>query len=543
MVFSTLLEPFFTLLNRLLCVLQPYQDLLKGRRSARTTIETKYDSLPPQLMIWRAVKAGHYLLALLSMAVLLANVLAVGLGAIFNESTVPVYTSLNVTSLKSSSLSRDSVLPSVVNEDYYDHFYMVQTNMSANTRLPPWIDTKFAYLPFSDLTAKSNSSLQYVGATQGFGLAATCSVISTSNASLNYIKYSYDFDENPTIDQTISAEYGDTPFGNSTTCFLPSFVDDAVGLVKDVPEGRSSHEVYSFLHEYDSSATTEVVDFCESRIVLGWMRYESSQTNPLPNMTFLQCSSQMLTAMFNLTVDADGHILNSERIGEYGNITEVLGENATSISHQANMLIGDQWHTSSAGTDSLGWHNDSITTDWMNYFLKLATNSTDLVNAYKPLPNATALIPFVEEIYGRIAAALLGANLDMFTDAAQTQPPVLAIQVGQDTRIFMDSTAFIISMTILGLYLLLAIAFYARQRRVLLPRMPSTIGSTVAFAAGSRAIRMYGKSGEKDQPKDTYSFGKYVGVDGKEHVGIELDPYVAPLKPKSSWSIADLWRD
>ncbi|KUI52674.1 Protein AIG2 [Cytospora mali] len=535
MAFSTLLEPFLTLLNRLLCVLQPYQDLLKGRRSPRTTIETKYDSLPPQLMIWRAAKAGHYFLALLSLVVLLANVLAVGLGAIFNESPVSVFTSLNVTTLKLPTVSRDTVLLDGFTDKgvipYYDHFYMVQTNLSANTSLPPWIDAQFAYLPFSDLSSNGNSSLQYAAVTQGFGLATTCSTLSTNNASLNRIEYTYNTTGLSAAQNAIKAVFEDTPYGNTTICMLPGVVDTrSIGSLNTVPNGRSAHEVYSYLEQEDAwsyyNATAEELAFCESRVVLGWMRYDTSQAESSPNMTFLECTSQMLTAQFNVTVDADGHILYSERVGEYGNITEVLGPNATAVSLDANMLIGDKWHTTSSDSNYLGWHNDSHPRDWMNYYLKLATNSTDLVDADKPLPDAASLIPLIEEIYQRIGAALLGANLDLFTDSLQTRPTLSATSVAQDTRIFMDSTAFTISMTILGIYLVVGITFYARQRKILLPRMPSTIGSTVAFAAGSRAIRMYRGAEEKGQCKDTYSFGKYVGEDGKAHIGIELDPYV-----------------
>lgn len=33
--------------------------------------------------------------------------------------------------------------------------------------------------------------------------------------------------------------------------------------------------------------------------------------------------------------------------------------------------------------------------------------------------------------------------------------------------------------------------------------------------------------------KDTYSFGRYLGVDSKPHIGIELDPLVVPVDQKS----------
>lgn len=540
MVFSTLLEPFLVVINRLLCVLQPYCDLLDGKCSPRTTIETKYDSLPPQLVVWRAVKAGHYFLAVLSIVVLMANVLAIGLGAIFNESPTPVFATRDMTMLVSPSLSRADLLPESFatgkGTQYYDHFYIVQTNMSANTRLPPWIDTQFAYLPFSDLTLNDNSSAQYTAITRGFGTEATCSILPADNSSLSRLEYSYNTTAGPATQQVIKAVFEDTPYGNTTKCLLPGFIDEAIGGI--LPIGKSAHEFYSALEQEDvntfKNASEEAVEFCEERLVLGWMRYDTSKAESGPDMTFLQCTTHLVTAQFNITVDADGYILRSEIFGDYDNITEVLGPSAGNISRQANLLIGDKWHASSIGVEDM-WHNDSVTTDWMNYFLKLATNGTDLIDPNKPLPDAVRLIPTIQEIYQRIGAALLGANRDMFADSPQNQGSVLPATIQtQDTRIFMDNTALIISLTILGIYLLVSIHLYARQRRILLPRMPSTIGSTVAYVAGSRAVRLYTGPGKAGQARETYSFGRYLGIDGKAHIGIELDPYVIALDQKST---------
>lgn len=540
MVFSTLLEPFLVVLNRLLCLLQPYYDLLDGKRSPRTTVETKYDSLPQQLVVWRAVKAGHYFLAILSVVVLMANVLAIGLGAIFNESSTSVLATRNVTSLVSPSLSRVDLLPESFatgkGTQYYDHFYIVQTNMSANTRLPPWIDAQFTYLPFSDLTSNDNSSAQYTAVTRGFGTEATCSMLPTDNSSLNRLQYSYNTTAGPATQQLIKAVYEDTPYGNTTKCMLPGFIDDAIGGI--LPEGKSAHEFYSALEQEDvntfKNASKEAVAFCEERLVLGWMRYDTSKAESGPDMTFLQCTTHLVTAQFSITVDADGYILRSERLGDYDNITEILGPSAANISHQANLLIGDKWHSSSTGAKYM-WHNDSVTTDWMNYYLKIATNGTDLIDPNKPLPDAVRLVPIVQEIYQRIGAALLGANRDLFVESPQNQGSVLLATIEtQDTKIFMDNTALIISLTILGIYLLVSILLYARQRRILLPRMPSTIGSTVAYAAGSRAVRLYNGPGKDGSARETYSFGRYLGIDGKAHIGIELDPYVFSLDQTSS---------
>lgn len=62
MIFSSLLEPFWAVLNRILCLLQPFEELKTGNAPSRLSIEAKYTSLPPQFAIWRALRARHFLL-------------------------------------------------------------------------------------------------------------------------------------------------------------------------------------------------------------------------------------------------------------------------------------------------------------------------------------------------------------------------------------------------------------------------------------------------------------------------------------------------
>lgn len=551
MVFSTLLEPFVTILNRLLAVLQPYFDLQRGNRPAKTTIEVNYDSLPPQLNIWRAARAGHYFLAIMSVVVLLINVLSIALGAIFNESTVPITTLVNVTISKTPLLTRDEIRYAyTVNSytgtwQYYDHFYMVQSNMSNEVQLPAWIDEEFAYFPFSDATTKDNSSAEYSGITRGFGVAATCSQLSTSNTSTNYVSYNFngtyhpfDSEDITQYKQTLSVIYKDA----NHTCNIEEFVTSG-----DFPtEGTSTsaQEVYTFLSPENGDNT----DFCGTRVLLGWMRYEQGQpADHQPSTAWMSCESEFLTAQFNITIDASGHILRSERVGSYDDTANVLGANTTlmtSIRKSLNQYIGAYGQGGASSIGELGWHNDTLTRDWMNYFLKLAMNGTDLVDPSKPLPNVTNLIPTVERIYQRIGAALLGAATDLFADAQQPAPMIQAVMLTSDTRIFMDNTAYTISLVILGIYLVAGAMFYGRQRETLLPRLPTTIGSTIAFVAASRAVKVYHGDDKtrKSGSTERYGFGRYTGLDGKVHVGIELEPYMVPLRARSSWAGFKTWR-
>lgn len=84
-VFATLVESLWVLLNRLLCVMQPFRELWAGQAKSSRTIDTTHSAIPPQLSFWRVMRACHYVLALVCMNTLVVNLLGVGLSALFNE--------------------------------------------------------------------------------------------------------------------------------------------------------------------------------------------------------------------------------------------------------------------------------------------------------------------------------------------------------------------------------------------------------------------------------------------------------------------------
>jgi hypothetical protein len=105
-----------------------------------------------------------------------------------------------------------------------------------------------------------------------------------------------------------------------------------------------------------------------------------------------------------------------------------------------------------------------------------------------------------------------------------------------ETRIFVDQSAFIITATILGLNIIAVIIFYTSGIRFNLPRVPTTIGSILAYVSASHILLEDDKgassAGDVKEAK-TYSFGRYIGVDQKVHLGIDMDPYVALVDPAS----------
>lgn len=120
-VFATLLEPIWTVLNRLLCLLQPFDELRKGNAIASTSIEVKYTSLPPQLTIWRALRARHFMLAAVCLTAVSTNVLAVALSGLLNEQVTTAVVPLASSMILSPNFNGTPIiLPSVVEGvDYF----------------------------------------------------------------------------------------------------------------------------------------------------------------------------------------------------------------------------------------------------------------------------------------------------------------------------------------------------------------------------------------------------------------------------------------
>lgn len=166
--------------------------------------------------------------------------------------------------------------------------------------------------------------------------------------------------------------------------------------------------------------------------------------------------------------------------------------------------------------------------------------SNEIVDPNSPVPVAGDVLPIVEDVYRRLFAILLGLNNNIF-DAPGASTKMEGSRIVKETRIFISDSAFIISMAILVLDLFAGILFYGVATKMFLPRLPITIGSIVAYLAPSRAVREFNR--EKDM---SFGFGRFVGEDGRAHVGIEMKHLVVPVKvsallkgdtaPESSWA-------
>ncbi|KAK0615857.1 hypothetical protein B0T17DRAFT_496936 [Bombardia bombarda] len=541
--FSTLLETVLVLLARLLCVLRPFRELHKGKASAKSTIEAKYTSIPPQFIIVRALKSRSFLLGAICFLAVLANGLAISLGGIFNEYPVTIPYPVTFRSSRVANLTRQTILHTEAQElggSYTNHFFALWSNFSTNTSLPAWTVPHYAFFPLDVIDGGGvlgDNSTIFQAQVRGFGVKSACVPLSTSPKEKSFANVSLV----PTGVQDPTYRYQHQN-GSWATCTGQNFYGSK-------PFGRASHESITWLSPQEARVINQLYPldggFCGDKFILGWLRIDSDDTNRTFQSSFVQCEAAMQTAMFQVGFRRSGGIVSYERVGDFDDMTAFIPLNQSrALVREANSI------NSNACSPVLGivcgWHNQTVTTDWFNYILKYYLNSTALVDPSQGVPNASLVIPAVQDVYQRLFAILLAQHMDMFQAAAVTNEAVAdvsGLMMVEERRIFMNDAAFIISLVILSLDIVLLTVLYIRERKAFLPRLPSTIVSLIAYVAASRLAREYdgGEHDKRRRPKreeglmkdhylaPTYSFGKYLGIDGKPHIGIEVDPFVTPV--------------
>ena len=530
-VVSTLLEPFWMVLSRLICLLQPWEELRGGGAPASTSISLNYNSLPPQFAIWKALRAGHWILAVICCMGILANGLTVSLSGLFYEDTVSVSSPINLTSsyaprfvaLNGSGLPFNAhAAGNWQGGTSLDQFYRAMSNMTADTPLPPWTDDRYAYVPVNLPT--DNSTATYQVKTHAFGAQLTCQPLNVSGPS----RYTLEV-----ADDASSAAFrvvlGRTD-GRSVHCTdLVQAVGSPNHVLQDLwyPQpGRVALEMGFGLGNSTDAADDAI---CRQHIVAGWVRADigSRVTDTgYSNVTNMQlksiheammlCQPVLQAIEAEVVVDWSGRPrgLVSANVSS-GPMQSFFDSSAADLIAQAHQFIIDNGAT---------WHKDASPSDFNNYLMAKVPGMSQVLNATAPVPSfALVAVPY-QRLYTRLFALLLGPNADLLF--AKSTVPELAVGKAfvDETRIFLSLPAFLMSEMILGAYMLTTIMLYARRPGRFLPRLPPTMASMIAYFAASYGLREMGGKRNSGAKNQRWTYGEYMGTDGVLHTGVEREP-------------------
>ncbi|KAI4196480.1 MAG: hypothetical protein LQ350_006519 [Teloschistes chrysophthalmus] len=230
------------------------------------------------------------------------------------------------------------------------------------------------------------------------------------------------------------------------------------------------------------------------------------------------------TARYEVTVDRSGRVLLAERAGpdaeELGSFFP-SGIQSTTLVNTATSILTNGDNTAPY------WHNDTFVDSWFGYFIKHLSNSTNFVDPATATPVFEQVAPYVENLYDRLFAIVLSLNQDWLADADEGTaiPGSLLIPC---QRVFVSRPMFILTATLLALNIVVAMAYWTWRPKRMLPQVPYTIASVLHMFHGSGLVKEV-ENKEDWEEHWKFGYGRFVGTDGKPHVGIERRPFVVPL--------------
>ncbi|KAJ4346856.1 uncharacterized protein N0V89_010788 [Didymosphaeria variabile] len=308
---ATLIEPLWVLINRLLCLLQPIEELQTCNAKAKDSIDIDYSSLPPQLVVFKALRARHFVLAAVCSMALLANVLSIAFAGLFHHDMVVV--------LKSTSFEQPhdlrfvsingSIGPIAIRSsgtdgspsgayrggDGRDQFYILGSNLSRATPLPPWTDEKMFYLPFKgDGDGNAASQDQFESETVTLGARLNCEVVDLRDIGFNAPSKS-----GAVLNKTVRMDRSQADCSSNKDAIVVMGPGNNDQVCQN---GTSALELVLTLEATGANATQEEKEVCMGTVILGWIRNPEGSCKS-PDLTaetakdslFIQCQPKLVS--------------------------------------------------------------------------------------------------------------------------------------------------------------------------------------------------------------------------------------------------------
>ena len=549
-------------------MLQPLEELQGCNAKANKSIDLNYNSLPPQLVIFKALKSKHFVLAAVCSMALLANLFAVSLSGLFDQATIdmrhptsfaPPYDLKFVPINGSIGPASGSTFGSLNFSGAYrggngeDQFLVAESNYTRGTPLPSWTDESMFYLPLfegntDDHSTHANGSL-YEAVTQAFGADLDCTQLEMGHgfeAALLMEESGGTFSSHAAINLTVPTDSGDVQCSSLASLAInPGPIREKSVCV----DGPGALELVVQL-QAGINATQEETDACMRPVVLGWLRdpqgscpFGRGLTLTKNNSIFIQCQPRLVVGSAKVRVDPSGRLQHKPELVNVDTV-DVKRNSENYFSNDPINLIGQSGRYLFK-FDAAEWHNDTFADDFINYFIRRASNSTRLIDPAQSVPSFDDIIGPLKKTYSNLFAIWLGTNKDnLFIRRADDGANLItAWRVEPEQRLFVSKPMFAIAEAILCTYAIVAIMVYLRRPGQYLARLPTSIAAVIALFAASGAVQdmrdtshldAKGRSRHLQEVDARYGYGSYIGADGRVHIGIEKTPFVK-VRSKSTW--------
>ncbi|CAN9419840.1 unnamed protein product [Alternaria alternata] len=496
-----------------------------------------------------AIRARHFMLAMVCGMTLMANLLATAFAGLFFQAAIefqtpvkfslllhPQFTAINGsagpgprTPYFSTFQGQDQALFSGAHQGGTgeDHFLVSESNYTRNTSLPGWTDDHAFYLPFGDSVDGFNGGVRtYKARTTFFSAKPNCRKLELhrdfriryfrkpSNpkwASLegtNFEGKDFNVDDGLRFHAKLI-----TPDNTTTSCVSKmgwSFGSPSRGTSKNIcREGPEAGEMVSAIADsygnLSSYGTLSQQNLCRSTGFVGWTRanvvdcslnspWEEDLDRPWEyedakdNNTFvIACQPSLVIGSAAVHVDSAGRMLRPAEDIETNQDQSPEALASYFSNDPSNLVAQSNLFIFQDMVSRLHW--DSYASEMIHYHINREAGSLKFTDPNQPLPTMDDIEDPLERAYRRLFAIWLGVNKDYLFLPSNGTTLIPGVVIASEERLFFTVPLFVISEIILGVYFVVAIFVFVRRPGRYLPRLPTSIAAIVSLFASSAAVK------------------------------------------------------
>ncbi|KAF3920201.1 hypothetical protein AA313_de0205764 [Arthrobotrys entomopaga] len=561
---GTLLEPFWVLLTRFICVLQPFETLRGGNALAANSLVLKFESVPPALTLFSALKSHHFLLSILAATALSTNILAIALGGLFSPITVTESDSAAVTDRYQHIFQAVPVVDNsgIINETQIpahsfpvgslDHYYIIYANDTSNTPLPAWTTNETFFLPVDQIDKQPLQTTDLFQAnTIGLSASLDCDKV---DLSLN-ITGTYTDGGVMYATAEVTAFEGSGPACEFSTVFETALLQNTnIASLNFNYSGILAMEAYSIPAAVSNNTSDN--DACSGLVGVVFARSHTVPTaQPFKpkDIVFdykaLMCRPKLSIDQYTVSVDSSSRIMKAEINTENSNNNDLgffRGDVTEThlFSSIRQLFQPDGLFQSAVGVHlDLAFSPNSLPTEWIDLMIQKISNSTAAFDPQTEIKdvNMTTIAQSLSAAYSEVFAVVLGLYNDrFFPTSTETSAPaqLLGSRITQVTRVEMSTVMFALAAGLLGWYVVIAIYFYLFRVSHLFQRLPTCLASEIQLfhnsamlddVRGTEFFTSRQREAHLARIGRRYGYGRFIGRDGSMAVGIEREPLLDHL--------------
>ncbi|KAF8538783.1 hypothetical protein BDD12DRAFT_884144 [Trichophaea hybrida] len=542
---ATLSESYLVLLGSFVSLLFPFKRLAERNATIANSLAINYDRAPPHLLLFDAIKTRNFLLALLSVSILLANVLPVALGGLFHQSEIDINISGEAILLGSlEDLDRFNAAVTSKYDMDADYIY-ASTGERFGFKKRPWTTDDLFYIPFVDANRENLVRSNYSVRTLAYGVNITCEEIPPELVSEKQsVGEQWDNPRRPLeVDSIIYYQAGPN---NSLPVAGASNEDEE--NPHDNPESRFNYSApFQYNEDVPANASGYSVHSSPVEFLATWTKWKyenhslTQNNHTEPSITYLSkvliyCSARPRVVSSNVHIDSDQsgevimatanedvslHNFNASQSGLFG----ILGTFHFMVDREATLSLKK-------------FRDDPRPGNWFTFLVH--EHAREINKNFDLYSYPQQSIQSIEFVYKKMFAIYVQVrSQEIFRQLKADKPKGTTVPSSyfrREKRVLMRPVAFYVSVFLLAISIPVIAWTYASLWRAFLVHSPTTLSGMYASFYASRKVlddvegaellgsKTRNRALRIQELGNKYEYGWFKTASGEWHLGIEREP-------------------